>query len=389
MMSVRADQQIVILSPSLFSRDAVGNASAELYKTLASIPGYKVTLLTRGTNRSDVPAQLVTTLTDLMYNASFLDADVVIYTYAIYSELFDILQIGNGKAIQIVRFHNVTPANLVADCDRPLIERSMRQLHLFGSADEIWADSQENVAELMRRGIGSERVQVMPLGVTPLFRGSILNKLPGPVRFIYVGRIVPAKGIDELVEAAGLLRRLGSFEFSVEVCGNLQQAPPGFLEDLEQRIFELDLSDVVLLRGGISNAELADAYRDAHVFVTASHHEGFCVPVIESLAAGCVPVSYDNSNLRYIHGGLGKMAKVASVQGLAEAMQSVGEALVRTWAGETVELDVSGGVLNFSSFAAAAAIYVDQFNPNLRALKIKERLNVLTCRDKLVSAIEA
>lgn len=388
MMSTGADRRIVILSPSLLARDAVGNASTELYQALAGIPGNKVTLLTRGTNRTDVPTTIVTTLTDLMYNDAFLRADVLIYTYAIFSDLFDIMQIGNGKAVQIIRFHNVTPANLVANRDRPLIERSMRQLQLFCLADEIWADSQENVAELMRRGINSERVRVMPLGVAPLFRGSILDKLPGPVRFVYVGRVVPAKGIDELVEAAGLLRRLGSFDFRLEVCGNLRQAPPGFIDELKRRIVELDISDIVVLRGGISNAELADAYRDAHVFVTASHHEGFCVPVIEALAAGCVPVSYAHSNLRYIHGGLGKMAKVTSAQGLAEAMQSVGEAMVKAWAGEAAVLDVSGGPLSFPAFAAAARIHVEGFDPSLRAQKIRERLDVLTSTDIPISVIE-
>lgn len=377
-MPIGADRRIVIISPSLFARDAVGNASSELYQELSSVPGNKVTLLTRGTNRTDVPTTTVTTLTDLMYNDAFLRADVLIYTYAIYSDLFDILLIGNGKAVQIIRFHNVTPANLVADRDRPLIERSMRQLQLFRSADEIWADSQENVAELMRRGISSERVRIMPLGVAPLFKGSILGKRPGPVRFVYVGRVVPAKGVDELVEAAGLLRRSRSFDFSLEVCGNLQQAPPGFIDALGQRINELGMSDTVLLRGGVSNAELADIYRDAHVFVTASHHEGFCVPIIEALAAGCVPVSYANSNLRYIHGGLGKMAKVATPQGLAEAMQSVGEAIVKARAGEAPMLDLSGGPLSFPSFAAAAKAHVDEFDPGVRALRIRERLNVLT-----------
>lgn len=377
-MPIGADREIVIISPTLLARDAVGNASAELYQELARVPGNKLTLLTRGTNRTDVPTTIVTTLTDLMYNDAFLRADILIYTYAIYSDLFDVLLVGNGKAVQIIRFHNVTPANLVADQDRPLIERSMRQLQLFRSADEIWADSQENVAELMRRGISSRCVRIMPLGVAPLFKGSVLGKRPGRVRFVYVGRVVPAKGVDELVEAAGLLRRYGSFDFSLHICGNLRQAPPGFVDALRQRINELDMSDTVVLRGGVSDGDLAAAYRDAHVFVTASHHEGFCVPIIEALAAGCLTVSYANSNLRYIHGGLGKLAKVETPQGLAEAMESVGEAIVKTWVGEAPILDLSGGPLDFPSFEAAARNHVEEFDLSLRAQRIRERLTALT-----------
>lgn len=376
-MSATADRHIVIISPSLLALDAVGNASAELYQGLASVPKNRVTLLTRGTNRTDVPTTVVTTMTDLMYNDAFLRADVLIYTYAIFSDLFDILIIGNGRAVQIVRFHNVTPANLVSDIDRPLIEKSMRQLQALRFADEIWADSQENVAGLMQRGIRHERVRVMPLGVNTLDGTSILEKQPGPVRFLYVGRIVPAKGVDELIEAAGILRRNKHFDFSLEICGNLKHSPPAFIDRLKRRITELDLSNKVVLRGSVSNAELADAYRAAHIFVTASHHEGFCVPVIEGLAAGCVPVSYANSNLRYIHGGLGRMAAEHTAAGLAEAMLSVSDAMTRFWAGKPAKLELAGGTMSFEAFAAAAKIYVAEFDPGLRAQCVRDRVEAL------------
>ena len=377
-MSASAGRRIAIVSPSLLAHDAVGNASAALYQGLASVPGNVVTLFTRGTDRTDVPTTVVTTMTDLMYNDAFLRADVLIYTYAIFSDLFDILLIGNGRAVQVVRFHNVTPADLVEERDRPLIVRSMRQLQVFRSADEIWADSQVNVEELTQRGIRPERVRVMPLGVNAVARGSLLEKRSGPVRFIYVGRIVPSKGVDELIEAAGLLGRKASFDFSLEICGNLRHSPPAFIQRLERRIVQLNLSDKVVIRGSVSTAELAETYRDAHVFVTASHHEGFCVPVIEGLAAGCVPVSYDNSNLRYIHGGLGRMAAANTSVSLAEAMHSVGDAIMRFWAGEPAMLDLAGGTMSFGAFAAAAEAYVAQFDPALRDQRVRERVEALT-----------
>jgi len=349
-----------------------------LYQALESVPENNVTLLTRGTNRTDVPVTVITTMTDMMCNDTFLRADVLIYTYAIFSDLFDIMLIGNGRAAQVVRFHNVTPANLVAERDRPLIQRSMRQIQVFRSVNEVWADSQENVAELMQRGIRPERVRVMPLGVKTLAQGSFLSKRSGPVRFIYVGRIVPAKGVDELIEAAGLLHRDAKFDFSLDICGNLKHSSPEFIDRLKKRILQLNLSDKVVLRGSVSNAELASAYRDAHAFVTASHHEGFCVPVIEGLAAGCVPISYSNSNLRYIHGGLGRMADSATPTGLAEAMKSVGDAMTRYWSGDPVTLNLAGGTMSFEAFSAAAEIYVAEFDPDLRAKSVRDRVTALT-----------
>ena len=44
-----------------------------------------------------------------------------------------------------------------------------------------------------------------------------------------------------------------------------------------------------LFYGQITDAELAAVYRRADLFVTASMHEGLCIPILEAMAAG-VPV---------------------------------------------------------------------------------------------------
>jgi glycosyltransferase involved in cell wall biosynthesis len=291
--------------------------------------------------------------------------------------------IGNGRAVQVVRFHNVTPPSLVAEKDRSLIERSLRQIQVFHSADEVWADSQENLDELDRRRIPNDKCRLMPLAVVPLTRGRLTEKAPGTVRFIFVGRVVPSKGVDQLIEAAGILQRIGEFEFSLDILGQVGDPENRFIENIVRRIGDLDLQDVVYLKGAVTLDALTDAYSISHVFVTASLHEGFCVPVIEGLAAGCVPISYSNSNLKYIHGGLGLLAASETPDALANAMLSVGKTLLQTWSGKPAFLDLASGSMRPEDFDEQAARYVDLFAPDVCARRVVERVQQLTCGEQI------
>jgi glycosyltransferase involved in cell wall biosynthesis len=52
---------------------------------------------------------------------------------------------------------------------------------------------------------------------------------------------------------------------------------------LDELIARLELRDSILLPGSVGNAQLAAYYRTAHLFWSMSEHEGFCVPLIESM----------------------------------------------------------------------------------------------------------
>jgi glycosyltransferase involved in cell wall biosynthesis len=57
-------------------------------------------------------------------------------------------------------------------------------------------------------------------------------------------------------------------------------------------VHALDLDDAVTIAGGVTPAELAGYYATADVFVVASEHEGFCVPVVEAMYHRVPVVAY-------------------------------------------------------------------------------------------------
>jgi glycosyltransferase involved in cell wall biosynthesis len=101
---------------------------------------------------------------------------------------------------------------------------------------------------------------------------------------ISIGRLVPYKGFDVLIEAAR--------GFGEELCSLIVGSGP--LEDeLRRRIKTTGVGDRVLLAGGLSPAELADAFAQAKLGVMPSvtAAEMYGIAQVESMAVGLPMVS--------------------------------------------------------------------------------------------------
>lgn len=77
----------------------------------------------------------------------------------------------------------------------------------------------------------------------------------------------------------------------------------------------------VELRGFISDAELAQLYSQASVYVQASLHEGFGLSVAEAMSGGCVPVVTRVGSLPEVVGDMGVFAASNAPHHIAEAVQ--------------------------------------------------------------------
>jgi glycosyltransferase involved in cell wall biosynthesis len=70
---------------------------------------------------------------------------------------------------------------------------------------------------------------------------------------------------------------------------------------------------------------LSGLYEGAHVFASASKHEGFCVPVIEALAAGCRVVATDAGALADTVGPCGSVVPLGDRSALSDALANAVE----------------------------------------------------------------
>lgn len=347
--------RIALHTGVVFRRDAVSNS---LLEKLAAVdearregtPVEAVAMTTASdVERPDIAVTPGATAT--IEHPRFWDADVHVYEFGIWYEGFDTVFVVPPAAATVAVYHNVTPPELVADADaRALLERSCAKKGNLAAFDHVVCDSEYSRAEVVAMGMAPERTSVVPLPpsveVAPAGR-----RPPGPddpVRLLYVGRFVAAKGVLELVEAVRLAAGLVHTRFRLVLAGNERLSDPAVLAELRRKADPA----LVELRGEVDDDELARLYGECDALVMPSHHEGYCVPVVEAISAGAHVVATDAGNLPHIVGGLGRTVPVGDVDALAKAVAELVDRVGRARRGEPLEVPTDDGPLDEATWLA-------------------------------------
>lgn len=103
-----------------------------------------------------------------------------------------------------------------------------------------------------------------------------------PQKLLFVGHVVPTKGVYELVEACKKIDRI-----RLCVIGKVQ---PDVLEEMKRLS---DDGDWLEFRGEIPHEEVIQEMLSAQVFVLPTYTEGFPNVILESMACGCPIVTTD------------------------------------------------------------------------------------------------
>lgn len=109
----------------------------------------------------------------------------------------------------------------------------------------------------------------------------------GPLHAVFVGRLVPLKGVDLFLEAAAPLARDG--QVAIEIIGEGRQRAE--LEALARRE---RIDDRVTFTGWLEHGAVNERLERAHVLVLPSVREFGGGVVVEGLAAGAVPIVLDH-----------------------------------------------------------------------------------------------
>ena len=217
-----------------------------------------------------------------------------------------------------------------------LLTRRPRVVHLHGSDAAItkakilrlcaWvvirlADARLAVSdELAEWGerISSRKVQVLAMPVD-------IERLPSPTPapengpFLGVGRLVPEKGFDLLIEAAALVDPSKRPEIVIVGVG-----PERAQLDALARRLNVELH----LPGAVSPKDIGDWYRKASVVVVPSRREGFGLVAAEAAASARAVVGTRVGALpQLIDDGIsGLLVEPQNVEALAEALTSINPA---------------------------------------------------------------
>jgi glycosyltransferase involved in cell wall biosynthesis len=102
------------------------------------------------------------------------------------------------------------------------------------------------------------------------------------VNLLAVGAVVRRKGYDVLIEAVD---RLAGLNWQLVIAGDCKR-DRAIVKELMATIARKRLERRVCLAGTVSERELGELYRDAHIFVLASRFEGYGMAYAEAVAHG-------------------------------------------------------------------------------------------------------
>ena len=211
-------------------------------------------------------------------------------------------------------YHNITPPEYFVGLHRMLARqcfRGRRELQAYvDRCDLALGDSEFNRQDL--EALGFPRTDVLP--VVPDF--SHLDDPPN--RFVadqfddewtnvlFVGRVIANKKIDDLIRYFHAYQSTFNPRSRLLIVGVFSLFER-YMAALNHLVEELGVRDVHFV-GHVTDAELVAYYEVADLFLCASEHEGFCVPLVEAFykqipvlayAATAVPATMDGGGVLF------------------------------------------------------------------------------------------
>ncbi|WP_245572272.1 GT4 family glycosyltransferase PelF [Actinomyces gerencseriae] len=114
-------------------------------------------------------------------------------------------------------------------------------------------------------------------------------------RLVYIARVVPIKGLMDLIESIRILRERG-LSIHLDVCGPTEHVPE-YYERCCARIAELGLEDAITIRGTV---KVRQCLTEFDLFLLPSYNEGLPVVSLETMGAGIPTVSTDVGAVRTV-----------------------------------------------------------------------------------------
>ena len=280
--------------PALLPRDATGDHTLALQDALRGV-GWE----------SDIYVEAAHD--DLWHRASYFEryperarpGDILLYQLSTASPVAEFLL--ERPETLVLDYHNITPSSFYDGWEDHTSEKvalARVQASLLAPMATLGiADSAFNADELRRMGCRATAVAPILVDIDdhePRTDPATLSRLTGAhgraTVLLFVGRLSPNKAQHDLVEALWLYRRWYDPGALLHLVG------PGVTASYVQAVMdlaaELGLSAAVSHDQDLTDAELAAFYEDADVFVCLSDHEGFCIPLLESMRSGLPIVAY-------------------------------------------------------------------------------------------------
>ncbi|MBM3284811.1 MAG: glycosyltransferase family 4 protein [Candidatus Aminicenantes bacterium] len=256
-------------------------------------------------------------------------SDIVILHFALPSPLSQVFS--RLRCRKVLVSHNVTAAEFFhgySDEMVRLAQLGREELRALAPvADVGLADSPFNARELA--AFGCRQTHVFPLFIDlaryekpydrfthSLFRDERTN-------ILFVGRIAPNKKIEDLIRVVFYYKKYISPLVRLIIVGKTSALPRYYCSLVKLADDFYLRPEELVFTGHVSDEEMFSFYRAADVFVSLSEHEGFCLPLIESMIFELPVVAFNATAVPDTLGGAGILVNAKNPARLAELVDIV------------------------------------------------------------------
>ena len=199
-------------------------------------------------------------------------------------------------------YHNITPPEYF-EAWQPetglLLAQGRAQLAKLAPRVQLGlADSAYNAREL--DALGCPTTSVVPIFIDLSQWGAVdasardhLKSTKRGTDWLFVGRVAANKSHHDLICAFAMYRRVFDAYARLWIVGGVSSGE--YWHALHRLADRLDVTDAVTFAGSVTQGELGAYFDAADVFVCVSEHEGFCVPLIESMWWQTPVIAYGSS----------------------------------------------------------------------------------------------
>lgn len=252
----------------------------------------------------------------------------LIFHYWHYNSSAWLISIVRGP--KAIYYHNITPPEFFSPGSLSYISTSngYQQIgKMISEFDLIIGVSQYNITELARF-VKKPTPSIVIYPAIDLkgqeYDKELYHRLSekNEVNIVFVGRIAPNKRQDRLIQLFDYYYRFINRYSHLWLIGN-NQGYEEYINRLMQMKMQSIAADRIHFTGKVSEAELHSYYKSATVFVCASDHEGFCVPIVEAMSYGVPVLAYAAAAVPETMGDSGILVYDWNVVRVAEMMNLV------------------------------------------------------------------
>lgn len=251
-------------------------------------------------------------------------SDLLMLHYALANEVTEWVK--HLDVPLILCYHNVTPPHFFTGIGGTIQTDSQRgkdELGQFRVKTRLaLAYSQFSAQDL--NAAGYQNIQVLPLLIPENLQKTVADKTikrRSGTNLLFVGRIAPNKLCEDIIKILYHYRQIDPNAHLFFV--GARRYTPMYGEWLTELVARFELQNAVTFTGHVSLETLAAYYRTADVYISMSEHEGFGIPLVESMRFDVPIIAYDCTAVPEVLGGSGILIKQKRFDVIAEMIHQL------------------------------------------------------------------